>query len=59
MPSSTRDRGFSVRLYELYSVDVQRAFHLGDPFGGGEAEPERFGREVVGAMRAGSRGRRP
>ena len=39
------------RLYVLYSVDVQRAFHVGIHFGEAVAELKRFGREVVAAVR--------
>lgn len=39
------------RLYALYSVDVQRAFHVGIHFGEAVAELERFGHEAVGAVR--------
>lgn len=40
------------RLFALYSVDVQRTFHLGIHFGKAVAELERFGHETVGAVRA-------
>ena len=39
------------RLYALYSVDVQRAFHLGIHFGEAAAELQRFGQEAVEAVR--------
>jgi nucleotide-binding universal stress UspA family protein len=39
------------RLYALYSVDVQRAFHVGIHFGEGVVELEKFGHEAVGAVR--------
>jgi nucleotide-binding universal stress UspA family protein len=39
------------RLYALYSVDVQRAFHVGIHFGEAVAELERFGREAVATVR--------
>ena len=37
--------------YALYSVDVQRAFHVGIHFGEAVAELKRFGREAVTAVR--------
>jgi nucleotide-binding universal stress UspA family protein len=39
------------RLYVLYSVNVQRAFHLGIHFGEAVAELRRFGRDALDAVR--------
>jgi nucleotide-binding universal stress UspA family protein len=39
------------RLYALYSVDVQRAFHVGIHFNEAVAELQKFGEEAVGAVR--------
>ncbi len=39
------------RLYALYSVNVQRAFHMGIHFGEAVAELRRFGRDALDVVR--------
>lgn len=45
------------RLYALYSVDVQRAFHVGIHFGEAVVELKKFGHEAVSAVRVLAEGR--
>jgi len=44
-------QALGARLYALYSVNVHRAFHMGIHFGEAVAEPERFGRDAIDAVR--------
>ena len=45
------------RLYALYSVDVQRAFHVSIHFGEAVVELKKFGHEAVSAVRVLAEGR--